>query len=216
MQQDRYDEPSHVFESILWNSESIAVIKLGRDWNIIDANSAFRAVTGAQTLEGMVMADLLSADDAANWAELSGRMRFDPVLLNYVRGEHQIVTLRSRLYPMPDFELLVGEPPMCDMVAAETVMINLNNEITALARENARKSNELKRQSEKLKSALDELDTSYWHLKKIQEVLPICILCNKVKNADSRWEDVAEYLKNNCQFLTHGLCPDCESIYRNS
>ena len=114
MQQDRYDEPSHVFESILWNSESIAVIKLGRDWNIIDANSAFRAVTGAQTLEGMVMADLLSADDAANWAELSGRMRFDPVLLNYVRGEHQIVTLRSRLYPMPDFELLVGEPPMCD------------------------------------------------------------------------------------------------------
>lgn len=61
-----------------------------------------------------------------------------------------------------------------------------------------------------LKTAYEQLDRSFWHLRKIQEVLPICMECGKVKSSDSSWEDVVSFLKNNTMFLSHGYCPDCE------
>jgi response regulator RpfG family c-di-GMP phosphodiesterase len=61
-----------------------------------------------------------------------------------------------------------------------------------------------------LKTAYEQLDKSFWHLRKIQEVLPICMECGKVKTSDSSWEDVVNFLKNNSMFLSHGYCPDCE------
>lgn len=61
-----------------------------------------------------------------------------------------------------------------------------------------------------LKAAYDQLDKSFWHLRKIQEVLPICMACGKVKTSASSWEDVVSFLKNNSMFLSHGYCPDCE------
>ncbi len=84
---------------------------------------------------------------------------------------------------------------------AQEEMLQLNNELAVLSREHARRGKELER-------ALEELKTSNWHLKKIQEVLPICMECGKVKTT-SQWEDVLSYLKENALFLSHGYCPDC-------
>jgi hypothetical protein len=203
----------NIYESILWNSENIAVAKLSRDWHIKDANPTFRMVTGIEKPVGKSIADLLSADDADGWARQIVDMRENAVLLHYVRTDGDVTSLRSRLYSTPKFEMLVGEIPVRDLLAAEAAMANLNNEITTLARENARNSNELKRKSGDLKIALHDLDTSYWHLKKIQEVLPICMYCHKVKSAANHWEDVAEYLNKNSLFLSHGLCPACAPLF---
>ena len=60
-----------------------------------------------------------------------------------------------------------------------------------------------------LKTAYDQLNTSFWHLRKIQEILPICMACGKVKTTDSGWEDVVSFLKKNSMFLSHGYCPEC-------
>jgi response regulator RpfG family c-di-GMP phosphodiesterase len=65
-------------------------------------------------------------------------------------------------------------------------------------------------ENETLKTAYDELKNSYWHLRKIQEILPICMSCGKVKTAESKWEDVVDFLKKNSLFLSHGYCPACE------
>jgi response regulator RpfG family c-di-GMP phosphodiesterase len=66
-----------------------------------------------------------------------------------------------------------------------------------------------------LKAAYDQLDQSFWHLRKIQEVLPICMECGKVKTTDTSWEDVVSYLKKNTRFLSHGYCPECaEQVLR--
>lgn len=67
----------------------------------------------------------------------------------------------------------------------------------------------VQRENQTLKSAYEQLDKTFWHLKKIQEVLPICMECGKVKNTDSSWEDVVDFLKNNSLFLSHGYCPEC-------
>ena len=200
---------ANLYEAILWSSEEIAIAKLSRDGHIVKANSAFFMVTGIENPEGRSVVDLVSGDDASSWVTTSARMRTEPVLLNYARADG-VTSLRSRLYAMSGFELLVGEIQVRDLIAAQGVMRNLNNEITTLARENARQSNQLKRQSVDLQSALNDLESSYWHLKKIQEFLPICMYCHKVKSDASHWEDVAEYLKKNSLFLSHGLCPECE------
>jgi SMC interacting uncharacterized protein involved in chromosome segregation len=93
-----------------------------------------------------------------------------------------------------------------------TRFLELNNELTVLARESARKSLELERARGDLQRSLDELNASHWHLRKIQEVLPICMDCGKVKTGAARWEDVVEYLKKNSLFLSHGYCPECGDL----
>ena len=60
-----------------------------------------------------------------------------------------------------------------------------------------------------LQETLDTLHRTHWHLRKIQEVLPICVGCGKVKTSDAKWEDVLAYLQANAEFLSHGYCPDC-------
>jgi response regulator RpfG family c-di-GMP phosphodiesterase len=67
----------------------------------------------------------------------------------------------------------------------------------------------LQSDNQALKAAYDQLDKSFWHLRKIQEVLPICMNCGKVKTSDSSWEDVVSFLKGNSMFLSHGYCPEC-------
>lgn len=66
-----------------------------------------------------------------------------------------------------------------------------------------------------LQQAYKELESSYWHIKKIQEVLPICLSCGKVKNKDADWQDVVSFLKENTRFLSHGYCPECAQKYMN-
>jgi len=67
----------------------------------------------------------------------------------------------------------------------------------------------LQTDNQTLKAAYDQLDKSFWHLRKIQEVLPICVMCGKVKTSDSSWEDLVKYVRDNSRFLSHGYCPEC-------
>jgi response regulator RpfG family c-di-GMP phosphodiesterase len=60
-----------------------------------------------------------------------------------------------------------------------------------------------------LRAALEDLQNSWWHLRKMGEVLPFCMECNKVKSAGAAWEDLAKYFRLNTAFLSHGYCPEC-------
>lgn len=60
-----------------------------------------------------------------------------------------------------------------------------------------------------LEQTLSNLQNSFWHLRKIQEVLPICLVCNKVKTVGSNWQDLVDFMKQNTSFLSHGYCPEC-------
>ncbi len=47
-------------------------------------------------------------------------------------------------------------------------------------------------------------------IQKLQEIIPICCQCHKVRNDDSYWERIETFITENtgCQF-SHGYCPDC-------
>jgi hypothetical protein len=64
----------------------------------------------------------------------------------------------------------------------------------------------------KLKEAKEELETSYWHLRRIQEYMPICCRCHKVRTNEEEpasWMRLVDYLEANEILFTHGLCPEC-------
>jgi response regulator RpfG family c-di-GMP phosphodiesterase len=63
--------------------------------------------------------------------------------------------------------------------------------------------------NEILASALEDLRESHWHLRRIQELLPICSYCGKVRTEDTYWQSVEDYLRKNSDFLTHSVCPEC-------
>jgi hypothetical protein len=56
---------------------------------------------------------------------------------------------------------------------------------------------------------LEDLRASHWHLRRLQELLPICVYCRKVRTGDDYWQSVEAYLQENSDFLTHGICPEC-------
>lgn len=67
----------------------------------------------------------------------------------------------------------------------------------------------LKARNEALQAALDDLHRSHWMLRRVQELLPVCSYCGKVRTGEGRWQTLLEYLHENSDFLTHGVCPDC-------
>jgi hypothetical protein len=103
----------------------------------------------------------------------------------------------------------VGCAPRRGSLAYLKTLEELNNLLAVEKRESARKEKELEHMNRKLEETLHQLDTAYWHLRKIREVLPICLDCGRVKTGDGSWETVVQYLRTNSEFLSHGYCPEC-------
>jgi hypothetical protein len=131
-------------------------------------------------------------------------------LLNFVNSKDDPYTLVCRIDVQPNHFILVGEPAITEELGFQIELNELNNQLATLARENARKTKELAQTNARLKSALEELNRTHWHLRKVAAVLPMCIACGKVKSSDAKWQEVAEYFHNNSLIVSHGCCPDCQ------
>jgi hypothetical protein len=84
-----------------------------------------------------------------------------------------------------------------------------------LARERERQHKEARAAKISLEKTLHELNTLYWHLRKIREVLPICMKCGRVESGDARWEELIAFMQDRFPFLSHGYCPECAEIFRS-
>lgn len=129
-------------------------------------------------------------------------------IVHYITKPWDANRLLSQLKPIARRHALLQENRKLIRQLAE---INTFRKDSAARIEDLEKAQStIERENLTLKVAYEQLDSSFWHLRKIQEVLPICMGCGKVKTADASWEDVVSFLKNNSMFLSHGYCPDCE------
>lgn len=206
--------PLPLVASFLESSGVVHVAIIDREAGIRYANPALAGILQLDTaaMVGRSLRDFLTvADGKLIGGYLSGTDSFlnESLLLNVVAVDHTPHTLSCRLATFEDGLLLLGEPLPDNNLALQAELLQLNNRLAVLSRENVRKSRELATALKTLELAHEQLDRSFWHLKKIQEVLPICMECGKVKTTDSSWEDVVSFLKNNSMFLSHGYCPEC-------
>jgi heme-degrading monooxygenase HmoA len=187
------------------------------DGGIVAANPAFESLLqeAAGGLAGQCLWDRLTEADAASIQAIlkSGdRDPEGPVLLNFVDRDHAVHTLGCHVEVNRQDFVLVGEPARDHDRALANELLEMNNGWALLVRENEKITKELRQANEKLEQTLAELNESHWHLRKIQETLPICMYCGKVKTGEARWEGVVEYLKTNSLFLSHGCCPNCHDL----
>jgi hypothetical protein len=124
--------------------------------------------------------------------------------MTFVASKGSASPLECRILPGSDQTIVIAEDLYEAGDSAEVQLTQLNNELAVLARENARRGKQLQ-------ASLHDLENSHWRLKKIQELLPICMECGKVKT-DTGWEELLHYLRSNAPFLSHGYCPDCARV----
>lgn len=175
------------------------------DGTLARCNDVAAAALGvpASAVTGRAIWGFLVEPDQATLRALlasSKRLHAD-VRLNFVGPSGHPYTLECALEVGEGFTLL-GDPPVHQERALDGELLRLNAELNVLARENARAKRELAR-------ALEDLRKSHWHVKKFQEVLPMCLECGRVRMADARWETPAKFLKQSTDFLSHGYCPEC-------
>ncbi len=66
----------------------------------------------------------------------------------------------------------------------------------------------------RISSALDEhvrkLEHALAEVRELQEILPICMFCKKVRDDDNYWSQIEHYLaKHAGARFSHGICPEC-------
>ncbi len=57
---------------------------------------------------------------------------------------------------------------------------------------------------------IEKLHETEEEVKKLQNILPICAKCKKIRDDEGFWNQVEEYLATNSNIrFSHGLCPEC-------
>jgi PAS domain-containing protein len=207
------DVSAHLLERMLEAFDAVEKVELDAGGRIVDANAAFcrHIDVPLAGLTGRSVTDFLSAGDVdmvLGWAA-GGDAPQSPHLVNFATRSDDTYTLRCIVARRDERLLVIGEPADAITDGTTQELMRVNNEFATLTRELARKSRELERTHAELSSTLKDLETSYWHLRKIQEVMPVCMGCGQVKADGSRWESVSDYLRSNEIFLSHGYCPPC-------
>lgn len=61
-----------------------------------------------------------------------------------------------------------------------------------------------------LSRRVEELETAMRHVRQLQELLPICTYCKRVRNDQNYWTQVESYLGEHLDLqFSHGICPSC-------
>lgn len=170
------------------------------DGTIHYCNSAGAAVLGKQPgeLHGQPLWPHLTEPDAAALRTLVSTGARDPQtarLLNFVTDRQLPFTVRCRVDVHGARFVLLGEPDSAGLTALQANLLQMNNQFAVMAREYARQKK--------------ELEQSNWQLRKIGELLPFCMACGKVKGGEGDWQELARFLQERSEFLSHGYCPAC-------
>jgi PAS domain S-box-containing protein len=74
----------------------------------------------------------------------------------------------------------------------------------------ARDVTEVKRAAEERERLVLELQTALAEVKRLQEILPLCSYCRKVRDDENYWDTVENYVAAHTSTLfSHSICPDC-------
>jgi len=199
----------------LSDSRALHVVVAGLDGTVRLCSRAVaeRLEVSRSELEGSSLWSWLTEPDARRLRDaVEGADRAalrEDLIVNFVGSRNSAYSLRCRVDVQPDSLLLIGEPLLEQEHRMQEDLLALNNQMATIGRENARQRKHLAEANARLEKALEELERSYWHLRKIQEVLPVCMECGRVKASDAGWDTVVEYFRKNSLMVSHGYCPDC-------
>jgi PAS domain S-box-containing protein len=185
---------------------------------ILVCNSRMADLLGVSQdqLCGQALWPYLTAPDVAKLqkllrggAEEQAEEQVENTLLNFLSTEGLPHTLECTIHRQKDGAAVIGNIPGRQQEELQRQIIEINNEMAVLVREDAATNKDLAAAKHDLEKALNEVSTLYWQIRKVREVLPMCLKCGKVQSGETHWEDLADFMIQRFPFLSHGYCPDC-------
>jgi PAS domain-containing protein len=187
----------------LAESRCVCLFVLDGDLAIRAWNPAVEALSArpAEWLGGRPVTDLLWEESACALAAAgAGEELGAPFALTFVDAHEAPHTLSCRLQAWQGAVYVLGEPLIERERALADVLLDAHVRGRLRARGAFGRANE------------NEMDGSHWHIRKLQEHLPICAVCHRVHEPGARWETLSAFLQRNGLRMTHGYCPDCEAV----
>lgn len=195
--------------SLARQADTLCVLVVRQDGTIVESNRA--ADRTLNLAAGPLLGERLDRYTVEAWEILRERLAHTehPVLVNIRSIDGDAGSLRVMAHHDDAQWLLAAEPADLGGREGRDALLEINAELMALARERARQRGELVRLNERLTATLEELESSYFHIRKIHEFIPFCMQCGRLKGAGPGWSDLADYLREHDILVSHGYCPDC-------
>jgi len=68
-----------------------------------------------------------------------------------------------------------------------------------------------------LATRVTELEAALAHICRLQDLLPMCAWCRKIRDDQNYWQDLESYVTQHSDTrFTHGICPECRARVRGS
>ena len=72
---------------------------------------------------------------------------------------------------------------------------------------------ELKQKRDELQCRNAELEEAIGRIKTLEGIIPICMYCKKIRDDNSSWQQLEEYISEHSDALfSHGVCPECFQV----
>jgi hypothetical protein len=181
---------------------------------IMVCNSRIADVLGVpqSQLRGQPLWHYLTAPDAVKLQKIirgGAEEQAESTLLNFVSKEGLPHTLECTIQRQKDSWAVIGNVPGRQQEELQRQIIGINNEMAVLVREHGAANKDLAAAKKDLEKTLHEITTLYWQIRKVREVLPMCLKCGRVQPGEADWEDLADFMVQRFPFLSHGYCADC-------
>jgi CheY-like chemotaxis protein len=86
--------------------------------------------------------------------------------------------------------------------------------MSELEREVKERTAEISQKNKNLKNIIEKLTKADKRIRQLNELLPICSYCQKIRNPDDTWDTIETYLSKRLSTdLSHTICPDCYIKY---
>lgn len=188
----RGDQPAEVLEIVLEHLVQGLVV-IGPDFRLRAFNRKF--VDLFRLPEGTIRRGGDFRDVLQVWAAATGQ---DQAMLDRAIRELELPTPFDFEFP----QLIHGEPRWCLLTHSPLPGGGCVRTFTDIT-ERKRIAADLEDHVRKLEHALAEVH-------ELQEILPICMYCKKVRDDDNYWSQIDHYLaKHAGARFSHGICPDC-------
>ena len=93
-----------------------------------------------------------------------------------------------------------------DDTGTPTRLLGAHTDLTPLKRT----EEELRKRTRELEAANRDLRSALDRVRALEEILPICAYCRKVRDDDDQWHAVEEYItRQTGSRFSQGICPDC-------
>lgn len=183
----------------LAEAESTCLLEVDEAGTIASENGCLSRALRMNGLAGSSLFEIVDPGSVDLVHELLSGGR-DIALVTFVRGEARF-SLLCRSIEIEGRLLIVAETPARD-IDLEQSLVRANNDLAVLAREHAR-------QHVELEQAIAARERSEWTLRRIGEVMPVCLACGSVDDGSDDWPSVIRFLTENGVSLSHGYCPPC-------